>query len=126
MKGVVVRNIKLVSNDKRRNIYEVFNGETSIKNMKVLVVKKGRQLLGNHWHPYAEVMHVMKGSSNYRMKNLDTGEVEDFELIEGDVVFRTARIVHAGWFEEGSIIIDAACEPYISAEFNDIREVILE
>jgi len=47
-------------------------------------------------------------------------------LEEGDVVFRTGRIVHAGYFIEDSIIIDAACESYIGADFNDIKEVILK
>jgi len=125
MKGVQIIKAKMVSDDARRTIFEIFNGQTAIRNLKILVVKNSEEPMGNHWHPYGEVMFVMKGSADYRMKNLDTGEQEDFYLQEGDVVFRTARIVHGGWFEKGSIIIDAACEPYISADFNDIYENIL-
>jgi oxalate decarboxylase/phosphoglucose isomerase-like protein (cupin superfamily) len=126
MNGVIIRKAKIVSDDERRTITEIMNGELSIKNLKILHVKKGVQLLGNHSHFYPEVMYIIKGSAKYRMKNIDTGEQEDFNLETGDVVFRTGRIVHAGWFDEDSIIIDGACEKYISADFNDIKEVILE
>ena len=106
---------------------EIMNGELVVKNMKILIVKKGEQLLGNHWHPEAcEVMYMLKGQARYRMKNLDTNEQEDFNLVEGDVVFRTSRIVHAGYFEEDSIIIDGSSESYISSDFNDIKEDILK
>lgn len=126
MNGVVVRKAKLVSEDERRTITEIMNGELSIKNMKVLKVKKGDQLLGNHWHPYPEVMFVLEGYATYKMKNIDTNEEETFILSSGDVVFRTGRITHAGRFDEDSIIIDAACESYISADFNDVKDVILK
>lgn len=124
MKGVTIVKAKIVSDDKRRTIYEIMNGQLNIKNMKILKVKKGKQLLGNHWHPYSEVMYILKGSAKYRMKNLDTGEIEDYDLKEGDVVFRTGRIVHAGIFTEDSIIVDGAENTYISQDFNDIMEEI--
>jgi len=126
MKGVMIKKAEVVSDDKRRSIFEIMNGQMTIKNMKVLKVKKGAQLLGNHWHPYSEVMYMLKGSARYKMKNIDTKEEEFFDLEEGDVVFRTGRIVHAGVFKEDSIVIDGAAEPYISQDFNDIQEVILE
>jgi hypothetical protein len=125
MKGVIIKKAKIVSDDERRIITEIMNGELAIKNLKVLVVKNSELPLGNHWHPYAEIMYILKGKAKYRMKNLDTGEEEDFDLEEGDVVFRTGRIVHGGWFEKGSIIIDAACETYLSADFNDVYYNIL-
>jgi len=126
MKGVYIIKAKVVSDDERRTILEIMNGQLAIKNMKVLTVKNSNLPLGNHWHPYGEVMFILKGKAKYKMKNIDTGEQEDFNLEEGDVVFRSARIVHGGWFEEGSIIIDGACETYLSADFNDIGSVILK
>ena len=126
MKGVSIVKAKIVNEDSRRKILEIMNGQMAVKNMKILFVKKGEQLLGNHWHPTAnEVMFILKGSARYKMKNIDTKEEEDFNLIEGDVVFRTNRIVHAGWFNEDSIIIDGSTEMYINSEFNDIKEEIL-
>ena len=127
MKGVHIKKIQVVSEDERRSIFEIMNGELSVRNMKILIVKKGEQLLGNHWHPEScEVMYMMKGAAKYKMKNIDTGEEEDYNLVEGDVVFRTSRIVHGGWFTEDSIVIDGATEPYISQDFNDVYEKIIE
>ena len=126
MKGCYITKAKIVHSDERRDIIEIMNGQLSIKNMKILKVKKGTQLLGNHWHPVAnEVMYMLKGSAKYKMKNIDTGEEENYDLKEGDVVFRTNRIVHGGYFEEDSIIIDGSTECYISPEFNDIQEKII-
>jgi mannose-6-phosphate isomerase-like protein (cupin superfamily) len=125
MKGVTIRRIKLVNEDDRRRIMEIMNGEMSVKNLKILYVKKGEQLLGNHWHQYPEVMCIIKGSAIYKMRNIDTKEEEIFNLTEGDVVFRTGRITHAGFFSDDSIIMDGATESYISADFNDVGEKIL-
>ena len=59
------------------------------------------------------------------MENLDTGEKEEFNLTEGDVVIRTGRIVHAGIFTEDSIVIDGCESVYINSDYNDNRKVIL-
>lgn len=126
MLGIEIRKANIVSSDERRDIIEIMNGELSVKLVKVLKVKKGVQLLGNHWHQGREAMYILKGSAKYRMKNIDTGEIEDYYLTEGDVVFRTGRIVHAGWFNEDSIIIDCGEDSYVSQEFNDIYEEILK
>jgi len=125
MNGVHIKKITLVHEDERRGIWEVMNGQLSVKNMKILKVKKGEQLPGNHWHVYPEVMYMMQGKATYKMKHVITLEEEDYELEEGDVVFRTGFITHVGYFSEDSIIIDGAAESYISNDFNDVVEKIL-
>ena len=49
-------------------------------------------------------------------------EKETFELKEGDVVFRTGRIIHGGWFAKDSLIIDGSAETYLNSDFNDVQE----
>jgi len=126
MRGVHIKKVDLVHEDERRGIWEIMNGQMSIQNMKILKVKKGEQLLGNHWHAYPEVMYIMKGKARYRMKHVITKEEEDFNLEEGDVVFRTGFITHVGYFSEDSIIIDGSASTYISSDFNDVVEEIME
>ena len=122
MKGVFVTKAKIVNEDARRKLIEIENGQIAIRNFKILDVKED-SYLGGHWHVYKEVMYVMRGKvHNYEMKNIDTGESERFELEEGDIVFRTGRIVHGGDFEKGCIIIDGAEDSYVSRDFNDIQE----
>ena len=73
--------------------------------------------------PFISASHKVfndKESADYEMKNIDTGESERFTLEEGDIVFRTGRIVHGGDFQKGSIVIDGAVESYVSRDFNDI------
>lgn len=125
MRGVHVKKIDLVHEDERRGIWEIMNGQLSIRNMKILRVKSGEQLLGNHWHTYPEVMYMLQGKARYKMKHVITGEEEDYNLETGDVVFRTGFITHVGFFSEDSIIIDGAAESYISNDFNDVVEKIL-
>jgi len=120
MKGVFITKALIVNEDERRKIIEIQNGQMDIKNMKVLEIKED-SYLGGHWHTYSECMYIMKGNAkDYKMTNIDTNETEVFQLTEGDVVFRTGRIVHGGWFTKGTIIIDGACETYVSRDFNDI------
>jgi len=122
MKGIHIIKAKIVNEDNRRKIVELMNGQLNIKNIKIMIVKED-SYLGGHWHTYSEVMHMFKGSvKDYKMKNIDTGEEETFQLEEGDTVFRTGRIIHGGIFTKGSIVIDGAVESYISGDFNDIQE----
>jgi len=125
MKGVFIKKIDCVHEDERRGIFEMLNGELDVKNIKILKVKED-SFLGTkdgHYHVYPEVMYILEGSVvDYKMKNLDTGEEEVFTLEAGDVVFRTGRIVHGGTFKKGTIVIDGACNAYISQDFNDWEE----
>jgi hypothetical protein len=124
MKGIVVKKAKVVNEDERRKLIEIQNGQVDVKNLKILEVKED-SYLGGHWHMYPEVMYVLSGKVwDYKMKNMDTGEEETFKLEAGDIVFRTARIMHGGWFGKGTKIIDGGGETYISADFNDIQEDI--
>jgi quercetin dioxygenase-like cupin family protein len=121
MKGIFITRAKIVNEDERRSLIEIENGQIPIRNFKILEVKED-SYLGGHYHPYSEVMYVMKGRVwDYKMKNLKTGEEETFELKEGDIVFRTSDIEHGGMFAKGSIILDGASEPYISRDFNDFE-----
>jgi len=123
MKGVEVKKAIIVSEDDRRKLIELMNGQFSGKNIKILEVKEDSYLGGEsgHWHQYPECMYIMKGRCwDYVMENIDTGEKKTYKLGEGDIVFRTGRIIHGGMFEKGSIVIDIAGETYISGDFNDI------
>jgi len=117
MKGVVIRQAHLVHEDERRKIVELMNGELSIKNLKILYVKKGEQIMGQHYHTYNEFMYVLRGRAHYWLKNMITGETEEMDVEEGDIMYKTPYIAHTGKFEEDSIIIDGTeCETFLRAE----------
>lgn len=123
MRGVKVCKATIVNEDDRRKLVELMNGQFAGKNIKILEVKEDSYLGGKsgHFHLYNECMYVMKGKVwDYIMENILTNEKEIFNLEEGDIVFRSANIIHGGMFAKGSIIIDIAEDTYINGSFNDI------
>ena len=124
MQGLIVRKAKVVHEDERRSLLEILNGEIGFRNLKILYIKKGEQILGNHWHVYPEIMYVMKGKGEYKLKHVITGEEEQITVEEGDVMIKTGFITHTGKFTEDSILIDASAETYIDPKFNDVVDKI--
>lgn len=124
MRGVTIYPAKIVHSDERRDIIEIMNGEMNIRNLKILVIKKGEQILGNHYHWYPEIMYVMKGKCHYYLKNKITGETEEMDIKEGEVMIKTPMIVHTCLAYEDTILIDGAAEAWVSEEYNHIREVL--
>jgi len=106
-------------------MFEIINGQLTIKNLKILELKSGEHILGNHSHLYSEFMYLMKGKATYKLKNLFSHEEETYQLSEGDLMFRTGFISHAGLFESDSVIIEGASESFIDPFFNDIVDKIL-
>ena len=119
MKGVIVNPIKLAHSDERRDILEMFNGDFDCKQVKVLKVKKG-QILGNHYHKYRENRYLLTGKIQYYLKNINTGEYEEFVMNEGEVMVTDAFIAHTGEFLEDSIIIEGTEAIYVSGKVNDV------
>jgi len=126
MKGVIIRKISLVHEDERRSLNEIFNGEISVRNMKILKVKKGDQILGNYWHMYPEVMYMMKGKAEYKLRNVITDEKMDVVLEEGDVLIKTGFITHTGKFSEDSVVIDGSAEMFVSNDYNHFEEILMK
>jgi len=124
MYGVYLTKAHLVSEDDRRKIVEVANGTLTMNCLKVLYCKKGDHILGEHWHTYGEVRYLMKGSVQYKLKHILTGETIEFTMEEGDVLYTTGFVVHTGLFKEDSIMIDGAEQAYVSRDFNDRVEKI--
>jgi len=123
MKGIHIKQFNLVHEDNRRKLLEFVNGEIAGKSIKMIEVKEDSFLGGTsgHWHQYSECMVILKGKCwDYVMENVDTKEKETFEFKEGDIVFRTGRIIHGGMFEKGSLVLDIATETYLSGGYNDI------
>lgn len=124
MKGVHITKALVVNEDERRKLVEVSNGLLNIRNLKILVCKKGEHILGNHWHTYPEVRYLLKGKVDYKLKHVLTGETMEYTMTEGETMFTTGFVVHTGKFSEDSIMIDGGGEAYVSQDFNDIQEKI--
>lgn len=124
MRGVIIKKATVVNSDDRREILELMNGEMGIRNLKILTLKKGEQVLGNHYHWYPELMYVMKGGCHYFLRNKVTGEEEELDIAEGEIMIKTPMIVHTCIAKEDTILIDGSSEAWVGEDYNHVREVL--
>ena len=125
MKGVIIKRAKIISEDDRRKIISILNGEIAVRDIHLLEMKKGDAILGNHKHWYPEVCYVYKGSCRYWLKNKE-GEEMQVDLKEGDIMFRAPEVVHTCTCSEDCILIDGATETWVDEDWNHVREVLKE
>lgn len=118
MKGVIIYKLPIAHTDHRRTIMTMFNGDFVARQIKILEVKRGN-ILGNHFHRYAEIRWLQKGKAKYKLKNVATGEEMDFIMNEGEVMMIESFIAHAAKFLKNSTMIEATEQPYQSAQIND-------
>ena len=123
MRGVVIKKANVIAEDERRKIVSILNGELNVKDIHILFMKKGQQILGNHKHWYPEVMYVLKGSCHYWLKNKE-GETMECDLLEGDIMFRAPEVVHTCICSEDAILIDGAEQSWINDDWNHVGEVL--
>lgn len=123
MKGVVIKKANVISEDERRKIVSVMNGELNVKDIHILFMKKGgvENVLGNHKHWYPEVMYVLKGKVHYWLKNKE-GETMECDMEEGDIMYRAPEVVHTCTCTDDAILIDGASESWINDDWNHVRE----
>lgn len=124
MIGLTIKRAKLIHEDDRRKIVSLLNGEIGVRDMHILYMKKGDSILGNHWHTFPEMMYVMRGSVHYWLKHMITGETEELDVSEGDIMFKTGFIVHTGLASEDAILLDGSSESWIDNNFNNHSEII--
>ena len=124
MRGVIIRKAKVIAEDERRKIVSILNGEIGVRDIHILFMKQGEQILGNHAHWYEEVMYVFKGKCHYWLKNMITKEENELNMEEGDIMFRSPYIVHTCTCSEDCILIDGSKDTWIDEEWNHIREVL--
>ena len=95
MRGVVIKKAQVISDDDRRKIVSILNGEIGIRDIHILFMKKEqptdyskvfvyeesrdiwvKKPLGNHKHFYPEIMYVLKGKCHYWLKNKEGETME--------------------------------------------------
>lgn len=143
MKGVVIKKAQIISEDERRKIVSVMNGELNVKDIHILFMKGvpiesgehagygllgdnyRKEPLGNHKHWYAEVMYVLKGKCHYWLKNKE-GETMECDMEEGDLMFRAPEVVHTCVCTPDTILIDGATESWIDDNWNHVPEELIK
>lgn len=125
MRGVVLKKAQIIAEDERRKIVSILNGQIGVRDIHILFVKKGSQVLGNHYHNYPEVCYILKGHALYKLKNRQTGEEQEMLMKEGDIMFRDAFITHSCIASEDCIMIDGAQEAWMEDAWNHYPDKLL-
>ena len=125
MRGIILKKAKVISEDERRRIFSILNGEIGVRDIHLLEMKKGDCILGNHKHFYAEVCYVYKGSCHYWLKNKE-GEELEMDMEEGDIMFRAPEVTHTCTCSEDCILIDGAQESWVGEDWNHVKDVLKE
>lgn len=100
--------------DERRTLTEWIS-DIPIKRCKIIEVK-GKVILGNHYHHNSDsVFYMMRGKGvvTLRLPKKDARIKRDW-LCEGEGMFVPRGIVHTFELLKGSIMLEAASEPYDS------------
>ena len=125
MRGVILKKALVIAEDERRKIVSILNGQIGVRDIHILFIKKGEQILGQHYHNYPEVCYILKGSAKYKLKNRQTNEEEEIIMEEGDVMFRDAFVSHSCIASEDCIMIDGAESTWIDDRWNHYSEKLL-
>lgn len=120
MKGVLHKKISPVHRDERRSLIEVFSGEFTARQLKVLKINSD-SVLGNHYHPYRQFFYLLKGDAHYVFVNVNTGEREEMDVREGDFIIIERDIAHKANQTAGNVMIEGNEQPYTSPEVDDLK-----
>lgn len=112
LKGCMVTNrppVETISDDPRRTVYELRLGALAI------VEVKGPAVLGNHSHPWSEMVVMMAGRARLVSQDLDNaGQPQNSEGVvdcTGNVILPADK-PHAFVFEQPASLTVFSSEPY--------------
>ena len=120
MRGLVYKKIEPVHEDHRRSLIEVYNGEFTARQMKVLKINEAA-VLGNHYHPYGQFFYMLIGEADYTFVDIETGKRQEIKMTEGDFVRIEKNIAHKSVMKAGNIMIEGNEQTYSSPEEDDLR-----
>src|SRR3989344_915478 len=120
MKGVYHTKIVPVHEDNRRALIEIFNGQFTAKQVKMLKIKED-SVLGNHYHPYRQFFYMLKGNADYSFVDIKTKEGHSMNVEEGDMIIIDREIAHKAFQKAGNVMIEGNEERYTSPEVDDLK-----
>lgn len=112
--------VRVAHEDDRRSISAIFNGDFIARQVKVLRIKQ-QAVLGGHYHDYREMFYVLEGQAVYTLEDIAIKEQQTLTLRKGDRLIIQPCVAHRAEMGEGTVMLEATEEPYISADKNDVR-----
>ncbi len=110
-----LKEIPITHEDDRRKLTAVFNGDFIAKQVKIIEALS-HQVLGNHYHKYAELFYCLKGSAVFYLEDANTRESTTVRLLSGDRLIIEERMAHASVMDIGTIMVEATASEYVAGQ----------
>jgi oxalate decarboxylase/phosphoglucose isomerase-like protein (cupin superfamily) len=114
---ILYKQRKIESDDERRTLATLFNGDFTAKQGKILEIKED-SILGKHYHNYSELYYLHSGNATFEAQDIETKESRTIHMVPGDEVLIPSNIAHKVTIKKGSVLIGFTEKPYKSAEKN--------
>ena len=108
---IIIKRGHIAHEDDRRTIQELYNGDFTARQIKILFVKT-RSVLGNHYHPYSQFFFILKGRASYEFYDMITNEKKSVKMKRGDYVQIGPNIAHAALMNKGTITLEGNEQPF--------------
>lgn len=126
IEGVIFKSCGIGHEDDRRTLSTAFNGDLGdfvARQVKFAQMHKDA-VLGGHYHLYRELFYILKGEATFHLKDIKTGEREEYLLRVNDQLLIPPYVAHKGFVKQDSILVGCTEEKYISSEHNDHKHDI--
>lgn len=120
IRGVVVETLSPAHSDARRDLFAIFNGNFTARQVKLAEVKGNAIVLGCHWHPYNEMFFILAGEAHFVLCQLEGTNEMRVTLKEGMTIIIPARTPHKVTASGGTKILGFTERVYTSPDECDV------
>lgn len=105
--------LPITRHEDNRRILTEWIKDIPMKRCKIIEMKT-KEVLGNHYHLKSDsVFYIHKGRGKYMLKSIEPNSKKIMGwLFEGDCIFVPKGVIHTFTLVAGTIMLEAASEPY--------------
>lgn len=101
-----------VKHEDDRRVLTEYISDMPFRRAKVIKIKK-KCVLGQHYHKKSDsVFYILQGKGSYKLQPVGTKKITHDWLFEGECLFVPKDVIHTFELYEGTIMLEAASEPY--------------
>ncbi len=105
--------LPITKHEDERRVLTEWIADIPFKRCKIIEVKQ-KSVLGNHYHMKSDsIFYIHKGRGKYLLRSIEPKSKNIVGwLFEGDCIFVPKEVIHTFTLLAGTIMLEAASEPY--------------